>query len=89
MTPRDFTYWLHGFFELTDATELSREQVQVIKEHLYLVFEKKTPTSIGDSLMNTQFCGGVNCGEVRIIENPSWVNEDNDDNPGFDYPISC
>lgn len=40
---RDFCYWLQGMFELTNANELTAEQVQQIKDHLGLVFNKKTP----------------------------------------------
>lgn len=42
MSSNDFTMWLHGFFELTDATELTPAQVAMIKEHLALVFNKVT-----------------------------------------------
>lgn len=41
--PEIFAYWLQGFFELTDATTLTPEQVKMIKDHLSLVFEKVTP----------------------------------------------
>ena len=46
MTPQDFTYWLQGFFELSNAQELTPEQVKIIKEHLSLVLKKETKTSI-------------------------------------------
>ena len=42
MTPENFTFWLQGFFELTDTEELSKEQVAMVKEHLQLVFTKVT-----------------------------------------------
>lgn len=44
MTSRDFCYWLQGFFEINDIHTptskqgLSDSQVQVIKNHLNLVF---------------------------------------------------
>jgi len=44
MKAGDFCYWLQGFFELTEAEELNREQLKAIKEHLQLVFDKKTST---------------------------------------------
>lgn len=42
MTPRDFCYWLQGYFELTDMldgpiTELTVEQTQSVINHLRLV----------------------------------------------------
>lgn len=43
MTPENFCYWLQGVFEVTDAKTLTEAQVQIIKNHLTLVFDKKTP----------------------------------------------
>ena len=43
-------FWLHGFFELSDTETLSDKQVKIIKEHLDLVFDKVTPTSLKDKL---------------------------------------
>ena len=56
MTPENFVYWLQGYFELNDAAGpgissimpgkldfLKPDQLQVIKDHLKLVLEKKTP----------------------------------------------
>ena len=57
MTSRDFAYWLQGFFEISDATELTTRQVLLIKAHLNLVFkheidpanlEGKTPEEIAE-----------------------------------------
>lgn len=41
-----FAYWLQGFFEISNkkGQELSAQQVQIIKDHLALVFKKETPT---------------------------------------------
>ena len=54
MNTTEFVYWLQGFFELSDAKDLTPTQVQVIKDHLALVFDKKTPDRqkqyLGDSL---------------------------------------
>jgi hypothetical protein len=44
MTPKDFTYWLQGFFELSNEdVTLSHRQLKIIKDHLNLVFDKETP----------------------------------------------
>ena len=48
--PEAFVFWLHGFFELSDTETLSDKQVKIIKEHLDLVFDKVTPTSLKDKL---------------------------------------
>ena len=42
MTPENFCYWLQGFFEISGTTELTKEQVAMIEEHLQLVFNKQT-----------------------------------------------
>ena len=47
MTPENFAYWLQGFFELTDdGLPLTNTQVEIIKDHLTLVFTKVTPIRI-------------------------------------------
>ncbi len=43
MDSEQFVYWLHGFFEISDAKTLTETQVQIIKDHLDLVFNKVTP----------------------------------------------
>lgn len=43
MTPESFTYWLQGFVELQDSDTISEKQWLMIKDHLKLVFDKKTP----------------------------------------------
>jgi hypothetical protein len=42
-----FAYWLKGFFEISDAKTVDEKQVQIIKDHLNLVFNKVTPDRIG------------------------------------------
>jgi hypothetical protein len=49
MNSLEFAYWLQGFFELTNQKTLNETQVQIIKEHLNLVFEKTTFTTMGVS----------------------------------------
>jgi hypothetical protein len=41
MTPEQFTYWLQGFVEMCGEMP-TEEQWDMIKEHLQLVFDKKT-----------------------------------------------
>ena len=43
MNSTEFTYWLQGFFEISDAKKLDEKQVQIIKDHLALVFNKVIP----------------------------------------------
>lgn len=45
MEPINFVYWIKGYFELNGpSNELTPTQVQIIKDHLDLVFKKETPT---------------------------------------------
>lgn len=48
MTSRDFAFWLNGFFEISDAKEITAEQVTIIKQHLKLVFKHEIDPSMGD-----------------------------------------
>jgi hypothetical protein len=52
MTEKDFILWLHGFFEISNATTLDENQVKIIKDHLGLFFQKVTPnrTALDDWL---------------------------------------
>lgn len=43
MNSETFTYWLQGFVELSDTDTISEKQWLMIKDHLKLVFDKKTP----------------------------------------------
>ena len=38
MTSRDYCYWLQGFFELNQPEAITEAQLQIIKNHLNLVF---------------------------------------------------
>lgn len=42
METDQFCYWLRGFFEMTNAKELTPHQVDVIKRHLETVFVNVT-----------------------------------------------
>ena len=52
MTPEQFTYWLQGFMEIENPTMLSKEKVQIIKDHLATVFNKVTPDRPTYDLIN-------------------------------------
>lgn len=45
MTSRDFAYWLQGFFEISNSSELTQEQTKIIKAHLNLVFKHEIDPS--------------------------------------------
>ncbi len=48
MTSRDFAYWLQGFFEVSEVTEINQKQTDQIKKHLNLVFKHEIDPSMGD-----------------------------------------
>ena len=39
MYSQDFCFWLQGFFELSQTTQLNETQTTIIKNHLNLVFQ--------------------------------------------------
>lgn len=41
MTKEQFIWWAHGFFEIANPQQLTSEQVQEIKNHLDLVFNRQ------------------------------------------------
>jgi hypothetical protein len=43
MTPENFVYWLQGMLESDKVKTLDEADVQMIKDHLKLVFTKVTP----------------------------------------------
>lgn len=48
MNEKDFVYWLQGWIELEDPESISDKQLQIIKDHLKLVFDKVTPVRTPD-----------------------------------------
>ncbi len=38
MTSRDFAYWLMGFFEIAKPDSLNKAEIELIKQHLNMVF---------------------------------------------------
>lgn len=55
MSELEFCYWLQGFFEVGNPKQLSPKQVQIIKDHLALVFDKITqdPVTWVSAYVNT------------------------------------
>lgn len=49
MTSRDFAFWLQGFFEVGNAETITKEQTQIIKNHLNLVFKHEIDPSTGNA----------------------------------------
>ena len=49
MQSRDFCFWLQGFFEISNTTNVSHDQMVLIKKHLDLVFKHEIDPSMGDA----------------------------------------
>lgn len=49
MYSQDFCYWLQGYFELSGTKELNEKQIEIVKNHLNLVFKHEIdPQHEGD-----------------------------------------
>jgi len=75
MTSRDFCFWLQGYLEIgaagDDVPVLSAEQVECVKRHLALVFQRETASSSAPSIPGLDpLCGTVVTG---LSGDPSLV----------------
>jgi hypothetical protein len=52
MNYEKFAIWLHGFLEISNAETIDKNQTQIIKDHLALLFEKKTPDQSEEEFFN-------------------------------------
>jgi hypothetical protein len=52
VTAQEFCYWLQGFYEINGnaAPAITAEQSKMIREHLALVFTKRTGRSPGEEI---------------------------------------
>lgn len=69
MTHEQFCIWLHGYLEISGAKTLGEEEVQVIKDHLGLFFDKQTPNREEVNSCETGKCG--TCLACRIKDSTS------------------
>lgn len=54
MTPENFVYWLQGFLEIQGPDSISKQQVEIIKDHVALVLKKETPEYISCQIPRLQ-----------------------------------
>ena len=70
MKSRDFCYWLQGLFELAEPTTLDDRQVQVIRNHLNMVFYHEIDPSYGgeevQKTLNDLHLGVLNTSDIRL-----------------------
>lgn len=62
MNAENFCFWLHGWFELQEPKTITPEQLQEIKNHLDLVFNKVTPVipkALRTTLEETTYCSST------------------------------
>ena len=84
MTPTEFVYWLQGFLEIADPKKLTKQQIEIIKDHISLVMDKQTPNRISTpqiyspptlepphlpNPLITPICEGQNLDPFRYEEN--------------------
>lgn len=55
MSPESFAYWMQGFVEINNSDEPpTKEQWQIIKDHLRLVFNKVTPNYAPNNICSNE-----------------------------------
>ena len=80
MTPERFTDWLQGFVEIQQSESITDTQWLIIKDHLKLVFDKKTPdrSSERDSLDKQKLTDLMRPKPIDLIGNQFdstfWIN---------------
>jgi hypothetical protein len=48
MTSRDFVFWLNGYFEISTPQTIGKNETELIKKHLNLVFKHEIDPAMGD-----------------------------------------
>lgn len=91
------TFWLNGFFEITESEGLNERQVSIIKDHLKLVFQKETPDrSIGSflgkerELFDDKYVKdalGIGDQKMQICGAKPWMHEPNNELENLGHPI--
>lgn len=69
MNERDFLYWLRGIFEVLDPDSLTKEQVDIIKRHMKLVFPQWGDPNDLPPIIHDDGCaliGNINIPETTI-----------------------
>ena len=79
MNTIDFCYWLQGYFEISGKKEISPEQVEIIKNHLNLVFKHEI-----DPLRESQTTTGTDVLNHAHSQGPSSAF-----NPKNDHLVRC
>jgi hypothetical protein len=89
MNYEQFAIWLHGFLEISNAESINKNQTQIIKDHLTLLFEKKTPDR--SEKKDTDFFEGVKNKAEELVKRKLPISPVTTPTyPGFDpYKLTC
>lgn len=82
MRPENFVYWLQGYVELSGEHPPTEQQWQQIKDHLKLVFDKKTP-DYSNLKINLTESSDFNLTDP--LKSPFWQKDYTDDK----FKITC
>lgn len=70
MTAEQFVYWLQGYIEIDKPDIIPLNQTKIIKDHLALVFDKKTPERGEEALdLNLMYSFPGQPSPLRVDEN--------------------
>ena len=91
MSPENFCYWLQGMIELREGNDgLTIRQVQIIQDHLGLVFNKVTPDRTVPDVPTP--AGPIICAvETKACDDLSEITTStvgNEDHPDITYCLS-
>jgi hypothetical protein len=81
MTAEQFVYWLQGYLEIDNPSNIPLNQTQIIKDHLKLVFKKETPVRDSNSISNP-----YNNNPTIINPFPTWQEPHVNPNP---FTVTC
>lgn len=89
MNYEHFAIWLHGFLEISNVEFIDQTQTQIIKDHLTLLFDKKTPDR--SEKKDTDFFEGVKNKAEELVKRKLPISPITTPTyPGFDpYKITC
>lgn len=71
MKSTEFCYWLQGFFEISDAKTLTPKQVEIIQNHLKLVFYHEIDPSYSDDPKVQETLQNIHDGKPSKPNRPS------------------
>lgn len=68
MNAQEFAFWLQGYLEISGAKNLNEKELKIVRDHLALVFEKKTPEYWPNHLNEEPICSPL-AASVHTVSN--------------------